>query len=299
VQCRWCNKHVQCRSLERHYLSQQCQKQRKNSNQVDNMPNDTTDHINNIFCQPINNNNDNNTTDNINNNNTMVREGNNNNDDNTNYTINDNNIMLRDGNNDDYDEHDDSWDDDVHMEHSGGNTIYDNDYNNDIQHDTNEAGVHDNFFYIDMEHNVRQQCPAQNCPFITNNRTRMRKHFRVMHPEDIIIIKQEGLLPRCHECGLFQANVNTARHLNSEDCKKYATIKNNKRFDLCQKGAKNVQFQVNGEKIKMVEQFNYLGRVLSDDDNDLKAVESQLVKARKVWGRIGKLIKKNHFQTQK
>ena len=110
---------------------------------------------------------------------------------------------------------------------------------------------------------------------------------------------QEGLLPRCHECGLYQANVNTAKHyLDSEDCKKYAMIRNNRKFDSCQQAAKNVKFQVNGENIKMVEQFNYLGRVLASNDNDLKAVESQLLKARRVWGRIGKVIKKSHFLTQ-
>ena len=143
------------------------------------------------------------------------------------------------------------------------------------------------------------RCPVPDCAFYTKNKTALRRHFRVRHPEDIIIIMQEGLLPRCHECGLYQANVNTAKHLDSEDCKKYTMIRNKRKFDLSQQAAKNVKFQVNGENINMVEQFNYLGRVLASNDNDLKAVESQLVKARRVWGRIGKVIKKKSFSNPK
>ncbi|MFK5283320.1 hypothetical protein ACI3PL_27480, partial [Lacticaseibacillus paracasei] len=60
--------------------------------------------------------------------------------------------------------------------------------------------------------------------------------------DDIIIIEPEGLLPQCVECGLFQRNVNSATHLESEDCKRYAEIKRNKRIDELQKAATNVSF---------------------------------------------------------
>jgi hypothetical protein len=171
-----------------------------------------------------------------------------------------------------------------------------NDNNNDNDHDFwNNENEQENVFCIDMKKDIVIKCPVHNCSLRTSNKTILRKHFRVRHPEDIIIIMQEGLLPRCNECGLYQANVNTARHLESEDCKKYTAIRNNTRFDLSQQATNNVQFKVNVEKINMVQQFNYLGRVLTYNDDDLKAVESQLVKARRVWGQIGKVIKKKSF----
>jgi hypothetical protein len=44
--------------------------------------------------------------------------------------------------------------------------------------------------------------------------------------------------------------------------------------------------------IKTVSQFKYLGRVLDDTDSDLPAVEQNLLKARKRWGMIGRILKK-------
>jgi hypothetical protein len=45
-----------------------------------------------------------------------------------------------------------------------------------------------------------------------------------MHNDDIIIINQEGLLPRCIECGLFQTSVST-KHMASAKCIKYAKMR--------------------------------------------------------------------------
>ena len=99
--------------------------------------------------------------------------------------------------------------------------------------------------------------------------------------EDIIIINEEGLLPQCVQCGIFQSN----------DCKRYAQVKNNKRLDRCNKAATNVKFQLNGNDIKKVDDFKYLGRIIDNTDDDLKAVENQLKKARATWGRMGKILK--------
>ena len=44
--------------------------------------------------------------------------------------------------------------------------------------------------------------------------------------------------------------------------------------------------------MKKVSKFKYLGRIITNDDNDLPAVEYNLCKARATWGRIGKIIKR-------
>ena len=147
-------------------------------------------------------------------------------------------------------------------------------------------------YQIDMPTKTICKCPCEGCSFDTNNRTRMQKHFRSRHAQDIIIIAQEGLLPQCMECGLFQKNVNEANHLDSEECKRFTEIKRNRRLDMCNEASKNVCFEINGENVKTVNSFKYLGRILNDNDNDLSAVEAQLTKARMTWGRIGKVIKK-------
>ena len=42
-----------------------------------------------------------------------------------------------------------------------------------------------------------------------------------------------------------------------------------------------------------MEQFKYLGRVLSFDDNDTPAIRRNIKRARQVWGRISKVIAKD------
>jgi Reverse transcriptase (RNA-dependent DNA polymerase) len=149
-----------------------------------------------------------------------------------------------------------------------------------------------NIYEIDVQKNIMTKCPCLKCPFDTDKCMNMRKHFRARHIDDIIIIRQEGLLPQCQECGLFQKNVNSSQHLNSEECKKYAEIRRNTYLDKCYAAAENVCFNINDEEIKKVNQFKYLGRILSDNDDDMIAIEKQLMKAKMVWGRIGKIIKK-------
>ena len=146
-------------------------------------------------------------------------------------------------------------------------------------------------FEIDMPMKVWTKCPHVNCLYTTNDRNKMRRHFRSIHLQDIIIIKEEGLLPQCLQCGIFQNNVNSDKHLQSEDCKRYTEIKNNKRLDICNKASVNVKFQLDGNNIKAVNEFKYLGRIIDNDDNDMKAIQKQITKARAVWGKIGKILK--------
>jgi hypothetical protein len=51
-------------------------------------------------------------------------------------------------------------------------------------------------------------------------------------------------------------------------------------------------FLINRQQIKKNGQFNYLGWMISDDDDDIYAVEVQAKKARITWGRICKIVKK-------
>ena len=86
--------------------------------------------------------------------------------------------------------------------------------------------------------------------------------------------------------------MNTKFHLESEDCKRYSEIKRNRRIDRAQQAANNVSFSIKGTKIKKVKSFKYLGRMITETDDDLGAVELQLKKARMTWGRMSKILKK-------
>ena len=45
-------------------------------------------------------------------------------------------------------------------------------------------------------------------------------------------------------------------------------------------------FEVYGEQLQTVPWFKYLGRILTEGDDDWPAVAGNLVKARKRWGRL-------------
>jgi 5'(3')-deoxyribonucleotidase len=120
----------------------------------------------------------------------------------------------------------------------------------------------------------------------------MRRHFRTRHPQDIIIIQQEGILPQCNNCGIFKKNAHTQQHINSKDCQHYANSKKKRKQEIIQEAAKNVKFLVGQEEIVNKKTFKYLGRIINDSDDDLPAVESQLQKARQVWARISRIIQK-------
>ena len=46
------------------------------------------------------------------------------------------------------------------------------------------------------------------------------------------------------------------------------------------------QFSVNVEALDQVKVFKYLGRLLSQDDDDILAIHAQLQKARATWARV-------------
>ncbi len=50
------------------------------------------------------------------------------------------------------------------------------------------------------------------------------------------------------------------------------------------------QFTVHRDVLERVEVFRYLGRLLSQDNDDVQAVRNQLCKARGTWARIGQVL---------
>ena len=56
--------------------------------------------------------------------------------------------------------------------------------------------------------------------------------------------------------------------------------------------AERVEFSVNGKRLKRVREFRYLGRIITDNDNDERCIKDNLAKARMRWGQIAKLLKR-------
>ena len=134
-------------------------------------------------------------------------------------------------------------------------------------------------------------CPVPTCPYHTNKRPEMRRHFRARHAEDTIIINEEGLLPQCKKCGIFQKDIGI-RHQASMDCKKASKTREAHNDKKKQALAKQVTFLVGDTPIENVNHFKYLGRILEENDDDWLALQGNIYKARQKWGRIGKILSK-------
>jgi hypothetical protein len=57
-----------------------------------------------------------------------------------------------------------------------------------------------------------------------------------------------------------------------------------------QNQARMVKFRIGQEVIATVRDFKYLGRISSDDDDDLPAVRENMKKTRKRWARVSRLL---------
>jgi hypothetical protein len=85
-------------------------------------------------------------------------------------------------------------------------------------------------YNIDMDNESPIPCPVSQCPYNTTKRHQMRSHLRNMHNIDTIIINEEGILPRCSKCGIFQYSVREA-HQSSATCIKYSQLRLNREIE--------------------------------------------------------------------
>ena len=144
------------------------------------------------------------------------------------------------------------------------------------------------------EHEIH--CPVAGFEYLIegfqgNKRGLIRKHFQKRHVEDTIVVREEGLLPRCRGCGIFSRVANTQAHLATRACRdgtvKYQFLNKAK----LQEQAQQVVFTVDGHDLKRSRQFKYLGRILDEDDDDEHASLRQLHRAKEKWGRLGAALR--------
>jgi hypothetical protein len=144
-------------------------------------------------------------------------------------------------------------------------------------------------YSFDMPLKQEVSCPVPECLYSTNTRTEMRRHFRARHPDDSIIITEEGKLPQCENCGLFQKIVDQ-KHKMSGECKRATKARKARLDGKRHQSEREITFTVLGTPIERVKEFKYLGRILDESDDDWPALQSNLKKARAKWGRIGRIL---------
>ena len=86
--------------------------------------------------------------------------------------------------------------------------------------------------------------------------------------------------------------LNKTKHQASQTCKKLTSRRQHEIRQNAQAQANDVVFTVNGKAVEEVHEFKYLGRIISDDDDDTKCIFENLKKAKNRWNCIAKILKR-------
>ena len=133
----------------------------------------------------------------------------------------------------------------------------------------------------------------EGCPGRAGTRTVMRMHFCSRHVWDIVIILEEGNLPppRCSRCDMLVPwRALNGRHHATAMCRKGAERKRRRMAEADQRDSTERAFEAYRKPLETVTTFKYLGRVMTAGDDDWPAVAGNLVKARKIWGRLERIL---------
>ena len=145
----------------------------------------------------------------------------------------------------------------------------------------------------------RVACPYPGCPSSATTPGNMRKHFLVRHHWDLVRIPEEGgaPLPQCEKCGLqLPWTALNGVHPGSASCRKGEERKRQRKAIETLRRSNNVRFTAGDATLETVQEFRYLGRVLTKMDNDLPAATRQLQKARVRWARLARVLRQEDIQ---
>ena len=139
------------------------------------------------------------------------------------------------------------------------------------------------------------QCPVNGCPGRCVSKNGLRQHFMRRHVQHTIIISQEGAWahPRCEKCDMFVSQFALGQgHQNTAMCRDGAARKRQRLAVETARRATSVAFTAYGDEIESVKVFKYLGRQLSSTDCDWPALYKNLSKARKRWGMVSRVLRR-------
>ena len=121
----------------------------------------------------------------------------------------------------------------------------------------------------------------------------MRIHFFNRHIQDIVIILEEGNLPhpRCPRCDMLVSwRELNGRHHATVQCAKGAKRKRRWMAEAELRDSTERAFEAYGKPLENVSDLKYLGQVMTVEDNDWPAVAGNLLKARKSWGDLLRIL---------
>ena len=126
-------------------------------------------------------------------------------------------------------------------------------------------------YRIEFPKGGTKECPVAGCPGRAGTRTAMRLHFWRRHVRDVVIILEEVNLPhpRCPLCDMFLPwqSLN-GRHNSIEMCRSGAEKKRRRLAEAEVRDSAKMASEVYRDQLQAVPSFTYLGRILTEGDDD-------------------------------
>ena len=108
-----------------------------------------------------------------------------------------------------------------------------------------------------------------------------------------MITLDEGNLPhpRCSRCDMMVPGRElNGRHHATAMCKKGAEIKRRRMAEAELRDSTERAFEAYGKTLDTVSTFKYLGQVMTVGDDNWPVVTGNIVKERKIWGRLSRIL---------
>ena len=144
-------------------------------------------------------------------------------------------------------------------------------------------------YNLDMDGSIELDCPVPLCEFGASKRYNMRRHFAFMHPMERVNIAQDAHLLVCAACTMRVPTLGP-KHTESKICKQLSELRIKREKYTTIVEARAHRFQVDGTELEAVNEFIYLGRTVTAPDDDQAALRRNLLKARKRWSSIRRIL---------
>ncbi len=117
-----------------------------------------------------------------------------------------------------------------------------------------------------------------------------KRHFLDVHTLDSVKVLKEGKFRRCRRCGM-EVDPRYTGHQYTKECQMEVEWKKQREAVVTSALALRPQFSVHEDVLEQVEVFKYLGHLLAQDDDDIRAIRVQLRKARATWAHVGQVLR--------
>lgn len=136
-------------------------------------------------------------------------------------------------------------------------------------------------------------CPSPQCSLTLSTFREFRENVRNRHCK-VTLVCTDHPICKCDKCGIYVMGPRVkASHYRSDACRSGQMMLRYRTEWSTHQTERTQPLVLMGQTIERVDEFNYLGRLMRDDNVDWAAAETNIRRARARWGRIRNILVRN------